>query len=193
MRPVVVVVGTAPGWRDDLQAAARLLRRQARVEWDTCVVNYAGIMHLDPVEHWVSIHGQEFGWWIPERQTRGGNLDFRAYSSCPTIPEGVEWVRTNATERNGTSALLAVILMRRLGYRRVILAGVHLMGIKTDHEGRDDDRPLGFEHHQLAWERWAKEIKPDVRSIAGYTAELLGEPTVEWVQEGISVDSASPA
>jgi len=192
MNPVLVI-GTAPGWRDDVRVAVGLLRRKVRCPWDVCAVNYAGIMHLDPIQHWVSIHGAEFEWWIPKRQERGGNLDFRAYSTCPTIPEGDEWWQAPPNERNGTSGMLAVIYMHRLGYQRIILAGVHLMGLKTDHEGKDDNRPTGYEHHQRSWERWAPEFKQYTRSIAGYTATLLGEPTVEWIREGLDVSTAPAA
>jgi hypothetical protein len=71
---------------------------------------------------------------------------------------------------SGSSAMLALKVGLRLGYRKIILAGVAI------NEGH-------YAHFQVGW-KWIADLLKccPVRSMGGFTAELLGKPTEEWLK-----------
>jgi len=183
-----MIIGTAPGWRNDV-AGAKTLARHANLTLDVCAINYAGIMYLDPIQHWVTLHGANFchlangeDGWIKQRQDRGGDMDVEIHTTAVETYEGAHVYKYRAPYRNGTSALLAAFIMHEhLNYNRIILAGVHLLGLQTDHITLED-RPNGHDHFQRAWEREADTLRTFCRSMGGWTRELLGEPSEEWLR-----------
>lgn len=75
---------------------------------------------------------------------------------------------------SGSSSLLGVVAARQLGYEKIIMAGCPLQG----------KNPAGRDYHvqyNRGWISRRAEIAPYVRSLSGWTKELLGEPTIDWL------------
>ena len=67
--------------------------------------------------------------------------------------------------------MLALKVGLRLGYRKIILAGVAI------NEGH-------YAHFQVGW-KWIVDLLKccPVRSMGGFTADLLGMPTEGWLND----------
>ena len=183
MRPVIVV-GTAPGsngangWRRDYRDAQELLRG---IPHHVCGINHAPAMCMDHFDHWCSLDGRHLGDWILKRQLSGGDTDFQAHTRMTSTPDGILAYWARGAWRAGSSGLFAVWVMRRLGYERVVLAGIHLMGLATDHLNGVQPR-ASYAEYQRAWNSVAGELEPYVRSMGGWTSTRFGMPTREWLQ-----------
>jgi hypothetical protein len=75
----------------------------------------------------------------------------------------------------GSSALMGVIAGLGLGYNKIVLCGCPMEGPNPGHPGAD---------YSMFQEKWIKEylkLIPMVKSMSGFTKDLLGEPTAEWL------------
>ncbi len=93
----------------------------------------------------------------------------------------VRWFKENIGWL-GTTAMFATIAALCLGYYRIILAGVPLDTSGRWYEAEEDK--IGSDHGVHLW-RWRQfRFRPwayFVRSMSGNTAEILGRPTLEWL------------
>jgi hypothetical protein len=175
-----LVVGSAPCVSLDLQNAP---------DWPLIVVNWAGIRQLGPIEFWVSIHRRLIYKGIESRRALGGDMNFTAYTKIPpkekvqTFPPPTKVERAEQTMGSGSSALFAVEIALRLGYRRLVLCGVPLEGQFTLQENGEESRIRKggdlVKAFQPAWLRHFPELEMHVRSMSGWTKELFGEP-IGW-------------
>lgn len=142
------------------------------------------------VHHGVSLHAEEPPLWRKLRQQYGcDNSHVTCHAARPSRDPQVMncdyiWDILGCA-RAGTSSLFAVAVGLGLGYTRIILAGVPL-----DDKGHFYDPPYILMPKQFAstsvrnqWET-AKQFwfQDRVRSLSGWTRELLGEPTEEWIK-----------
>ena len=74
---------------------------------------------------------------------------------------------------SGSSALLGTTTAMKLGYQKIVLCGCPLEGVNNR-----NDSYLQF---QKGWTARLNEVKHYVRSMSGWTSELLKAPTKEWV------------
>lgn len=75
----------------------------------------------------------------------------------------------------GSSALMGALAGIQLGYDKIVLCGCPMEGPNPGHAGAD---------YKMFQERWIKEylkLIPTVKSMSGFTKDLLGEPTKEWM------------
>jgi hypothetical protein len=172
-----LVVGSAPCVSLDLMNAP---------DWPMIVVNWAGIRHLGPIEFWASIHRKLIYKGIKARREAGGDMDFTAYVKLPKnqrlqdVPPPTRIAAAEQTLGSGSSALFAVEIALRLGYKRLILCGVPLEGTTTLQENGEEERlrkgqPF-VETFRPAWIRNFELLSPRVRSMSGWTREFLGGP-----------------
>jgi hypothetical protein len=79
----------------------------------------------------------------------------------------------------GSSGLFAAKVALEEGFVKIILAGVPLTS-----DGRHvvRDRPFtAAQAFRQGWQTRFKRIAPYLRSMSGWTQELLGAPTPEWL------------
>ena len=78
--------------------------------------------------------------------------------------------------------MLCVAVAWELGVERIVLAGVPLRKL----EGHYDDPAPWWEARQYwpVWEQRRPQLQARVRSLSGWTADLLGLPTREWLAGG---------
>ena len=173
-----VVLGTAPCMWDDLRRTPDGL--------DVVAVNRAGWLCLKPITLWVSIHGANLVGFIEKRRGLGANMTFDAYGNFAANEESGDVIRWNRPNGGGSSSLFATRIALELGYERVVLVGVPLVGDTTISD-RDNTEIVeewsaaGFGVYRGGWEKVRSEIADNVRSMSGWTRETFGAPTSEWV------------
>jgi len=172
-----IVLGTAPTMWDDLAAAPQ--------DWDVVAVNTAGCIYRKPIAMWCSIHGNKLAPWIEKRREAGCDMDFVAYgnfTAYETVEPPIEkWNKPNA---NGSSGLFAVLVALARGYTRIVLCGIPIDG--TQRHNSDGDVVEGeteYKHYRTGWYRNKDVLRAHVRSMSGWTAEYLGAPDDEWLNE----------
>lgn len=138
--------------------------------------NHAGRDEPGRVDHWVTMHPDLFPAWIAARREAGhpdaGQLWHAGHRRTPVESTGIDsW--------GGSSGFLCVRVALHLGCERIVLAGVPLR--KTfDHYDKKGPWNEAVQYHS-SWERRMNLIRHKVRSYSGWTAELLGWPTKEWI------------
>lgn len=170
-----LVLGCAPCMWDDLERAPKIR--------DVMAVNRAGTLYLDPIRHWTSAHGIALVEWIKERERLGGDMNFQAFGNFTQSQDSGRVERRNWHDWGGTSSLYAVRVALDAGWVRVVLCGVPLTG----KEGLTRDGRIvyesGYETYQKPWSDHIDLLRDNVRSMSGWTRELLGEPTADWLSE----------
>jgi hypothetical protein len=150
--------------------------------WDVIAVNRAGLLYQEPIRCWCSIHGVALVDWIEERRQLGCDMNFQAFGNFTRFQDSGSVERWNCPNWGGTSSAYAVDLALKAGWDRVVLCGVPMAG--NESLGVDEilAYPTGYEVYRIGWEKHYDEIKDKVRSMSGWTRELLGEPTEEWLE-----------
>jgi hypothetical protein len=108
---------------------------------------------------------------VSKRNQIGGNIDYKVISHIQTA--GVDIVIPNVGP-SGSSSLLGVWAGLELGYDRIVMCGCPLIGKNTF--GRDYNK-----QYARGWVHACNRIKPFVRSMSGWTRDLIGKPTKEWI------------
>jgi hypothetical protein len=174
---IALVLGGAKTLAADLDMARSL------VVPSECVIvacNDAGIVWPGRLDHWVTAHPEELGARKEQRRERGHPDGYRTWTRpypfgmkerermCDHVLGGYE---------DGSSGLLA------LGVAIAVGAHAILCGIPMD-TGEHFNRASGWgiaEKYREGWKAAEHKIRGRARSCSGWTADLLGMPTNEWV------------
>jgi hypothetical protein len=175
-RLVAMVLGSSADWLEDAVVVRTL------VEPDIVVaVNQAAVHWRGSVDHMATMHPELVPKWLTERAKLGlprpRSLWCPAGRPRPRL-DGYEF--SEAPAWGGSSGLLAVAVALQLGASHVICAGVPLMP-NAAHFHDKRKWPDARRYHS-AWERKLPVLKDRVRSCSGWTRELLGAPTAEWLE-----------
>jgi len=161
-----LILGGASCVWEDVEAALDL------AEFD-CIIaaNDVGAHWSGPLDHWVSLHPEKLNGWLRARREKGYPDGFTTWSHKKQAGCNVD----RATDDwKGSSGLFAVKVARELGYERIVLCGVPLNA-----EGAHffDAKPWkAFQGFRNGWLNHRAEIAPYVRSVSGWTREILGAP-----------------
>lgn len=156
---VLLIVGKGNIWREDVERF-----RSFGVHHDVMGLNHAALW-LDPAPTLAYSYHPNI---MDEVKRRRPGVT--TYSMRPS--GGVDHVFRDVGSAGGSSALQAVFLAKRLGYGRIVLAGVPLSG-------------RYFVDFVPQWIAARNELYPIARSMSGATWALLGPPNVEWLKEGV--------
>lgn len=178
-----IVLGTAPSMWDDLDAARVIL---GGLPWDLIAVNGAGWLYAGPVALWCSVHGSKLVRWVERRRELGFDMTFQAYGNFSKSEASGAVIRWNRPNGGGSSGLYATLTALELGYDHLILCGIPIAGDRRHNYEAGDaiikaDCP--YESYRSGWTKAEETLKHRVRSMSGWTADLLGRPTVEWLSE----------
>lgn len=161
----LVVGGAACVW-DDLAAA------QALGEYDVvAAVNDVGAK-LDRLDFWCSLHPDKFPRWMKARGS-SDNIELWAHTKAGKLPLHVidDW--------GGSSGLFAVRVLLEKGFTRIVLCGVPME--PTAHFF-DTRAWVDCVSYRAAWQRRQPFLSRYVRSMSGWTRDLLGEPSSDWLE-----------
>jgi hypothetical protein len=125
-----------------------------------------------------TLHPDKLSMWTSERRAKGYKVPSRVWAHRPF--SGVsDWTRDWA----GSTGLFLVKIARELGHTHIVLCGVP-MSVESNHFLRQTrwDACHGF---RRGWTNQLVSIKGYVRSYSGWTRELFGAPTDEWLSQEI--------
>jgi hypothetical protein len=169
MKNLLLITGSALCTLEDINAvmSARL------IECDYMAIGLDAVdKYPHHIKYFATYHSEDI---LPAKERRraiGGNDDYLVISheAKDTVGMVVPY-----KPPSGSSALLGVQAAIILGYDKIVLCGCPLIG-KSPKNNKYED------FHQ-GWEATDKGILSKVRSMSGWTRELLGEPTEEWLRE----------
>jgi hypothetical protein len=139
--------------------------------------NDAGAVYPGHLHGWATLHHEQFAEW---RARRAGNQDYRAFCIEPFPGLDAEIVREKWSASSGLYA--AQIALDVFGARGVVLCGVPLSpeaGHFFDRGSPWGDAPV----FRRGFEAALPVIRGPVRSMSGWTRELLGAPDAEWLTD----------
>jgi hypothetical protein len=165
---------------DDAIAALAMFNPDA-----TGATNNIGCDWEDRVDYWATLHPSKCPNWlgivaaVDKRVKRGRNRpQVWGHKKAPGVDR---WTQ----DWRGSTGLLLVKVLIEEGFERIVLAGIP-MSREAGHY-YDNVRPwLQFERYHGGWTRNAHLLSPYVRSMSGWTRELLGPPTSEWLGAQLS-------
>lgn len=174
-----LIVGSAACVRKDLSAARR---------WNLPIIALnTQIRDLElPIAHGCTLHPEQAKPWHDGRDALAAQQGVPWTLWSGPEGDGMAWM-DRCIDRNfawhGTSALFAVdVALRMLRADRVVLAGCPID--KTAHydgpHTLDDRDRLGW--YREGWAKAFPTIRHKVRSLSGFTRELLTAPTSEWLR-----------
>lgn len=197
MTHAAIVLGGASCVWFDLVRTERMIGKQ----WPGLVVavNDVGVTWTRDLDGWCSLHGErllmndtrgdrrEKRPWVLRREAAGLPAP-RAIAVTKPMPKAKREPTHVFKPRwnGGSSGLYGVEFAERLGATRIILCGIPMS--PTPHfresELHDPSRPwTGASGHLRVWISHHLTLKRHVRSWSGKTGQLLGQPTLEWLNE----------
>jgi len=141
------------------------------------------------VMHWANVDSYEAIWWaehlplkndgkMPIRHTLG---EHRGFDVDWEIIDEIKFEKGDNSMWYGSSALFAAYVCLALGYEKIVLAGCPL-----DSKGWwfFDEKEVGPRWQGECFMAWLEFAKNggfrNVRSLSGYTAEMIGRPNKLW-------------
>ena len=168
----ILIIGRAPCWEEDLKNIESIIG----IKYDIVAVGedcpYEG--HVD---YLATYHHNGIPLYKKSREEKGLNTDYKVVSHLQPKNEKdrVDYI-CKYEPPSGSSALLGTLMSLQLGYTKIVLVGCPLEG-KNNHGH-------SYSVFRIGWKEKYDYIKDYVRSMSGWTKELLGEPTKEWWEQG---------
>lgn len=178
-----LIIGSANTLEDDLAGALALFEPDLIVG-----CNHAARDWPSRLDHWASMHPDLFPLWLAERRRQGFPEPGRYWHARHRIvPAGIS--STAVESWGGSSGLLCVAVAFELGVDRVVLAGVPL--VKTAKHYDSDRNWDEARAYQWAWELRRPVLLGRVKSMSGWTRDLLGGPEEEgWLGDARRIAAA---
>lgn len=177
MPKVAFVMGGANTLQADLEAAKSLVKPHTLIFTNHIGRDWEGI-----VPHWVTLHTEKMPKWIREREDKGlPPAETFWTSNTKTIPPEHQNLYSHVPSWDGSSGLLAVTVAMWLGYEKIILCGVPLDKKACHYD--DKDPWMDAPRYRSAWTKRLKLLKGRVKSLSGWTKEILGAPSPEWLKK----------
>jgi hypothetical protein len=165
----LVIGGAACVW-GDIETALDL------GEFDGVVgCNHVGIHWPGRLDAYVSLHPDKLKMWAARRALKGLPPHKALVGSQDTSR------RFPGQDKPGSSGLFALkVALDDLGYDRAVLCGIPL-----EPEAAHFDNPAVWKaalHYREGWIQALPHISDRTRSMGGWTAQMLGRPTPEWIR-----------
>lgn len=167
-RKRIVLFGIGPGVQSELYSLPL-----ASGGYDYMAVGMDAVNIVPwPLKYIVTNHLED----IPEIHRRRASVrrdtDYKivSYTQAPGVDIYLECPYEGPS---GSSSIVGTLVALQLGYEKIILCGIPLTGNAFEGNPYEAFRP-GWEYHK-------DKFVDKVRSMSGWTAELLGVPTIEWV------------
>lgn len=144
------------------------------------------IKHM--IEHWpgrfdyaITLHPEMLAGFIKGRERRGFPMGFQTWAHTDRGPRGKPFAKIDRVTEDwaGSSGLLAVKVAREEDFDKIVLAGVPMQS-EAGHFARK--KPwVAAESFRRPWLNRQQALAPYVRSMSGWTKQLFGRPTPEWL------------
>lgn len=169
----LIALGGAKGVWDELGEALELFPHS-----DVGAVNDAGKDYPGRLTVWATLHANDkkLNAWQRQRALNGFNTDYVTIANKDHPLPRVDRVVNEYW--SGTSGLYLVqVALFTLGYDRVICCGMPLT--QSPHYFSDEDWK-SFHLYRRGWMKAAEDLNGRVKSMSGWTRELLGHPR-DWL------------
>jgi len=161
----IILIGSAPCALLDLGAIPRVC------SYDFMAIGMDAVhLYRWPILYVATNHPEDIPDIYKRRHAIGGNLDFQIIGPDPH--EGVHIVEPYRPP-SGSSAITGAFAAVTLGYKKIILCGCPLDGKSPEGNPYSNFRP--------GWLVNRGAFGNKVRSMSGWTQELFGMPTMEWL------------
>lgn len=175
MRVALVLGGASCVW-DDAAAAMPFCEPDAVYAANDIGARWAGLLAV-----WATLHPEKMAGWRAERAGRGfpEAIEHVGHEmGNPGIDRAANylWPGMNAS---GSSGLFAVKVALEAGFDRIILAGVPMQAAGAHFFNPAEWAEVGS--FTEAWRIALPRIQGRVKSMSGWTAELLGRPDAKWL------------
>lgn len=173
MKRNLIIIGSAPCAMEDFLsclAHAESFRTFA-AEFDVMAIGLDAVAIVNwPLEYVATNHVEDIPAIRRRREAFQGNTDYKlvSYKHGP----GVDIVQPLGPV-SGSSAILGALAGITMGYDRIVLCGCPLTGNAPEGNPYEAFRP--------GWTEVYEAIKDNVRSMSGWTRELLGAPNKRWL------------
>ncbi len=175
---IFVILGSAPNLYDDYNRLRSLIDEQKMI---FCVIGLSSTKLWDKHAHYIaSYHPKDFIEIKKIREERGLNIDYKiiSHENYPVIDnKNKERLQTNIIipyeKPSGSSALLGTLAGIKEGYKKIVLCGCPLEGVNA--------KKSSYNVFRKGWLAKKEQVKFFVRSMSGWTQQILGEPTKEWL------------
>ena len=177
-----MILGGASCIWDDVRGLEAIYGRP----WDGLVVcaNDIGSHWPGEFQHWVTLHANKFETWAQVRADNG-LPPFTGTRWSQSIQRAFGVKRRIEPWPGGSSGMLAAqVAIEKLGCRRVVLCGIPISVTQHFKESKEDFRGKDWKAADKHWKSWPTEkhrMVGIVRSMSGRTRELLGYPSLEWL------------
>jgi hypothetical protein len=179
LNKVALIVGCAPCWEDDLNRFKTICS-----EFDVFAIGL-DCPYKEEIKYFVTYHIEDIEAY---KRKRTGDYkiishtnDFIKYSR--ERRKKPEWANTNVDivyphqAPSGSSSLLGTkAALFKLGYNKVVLIGCPM------DTGNLLNKKKSYSVFQKGWLYFKSDLIGKVKSMSGWTRELLGEPTKEWIK-----------
>ncbi len=151
-------------------------------------VGQAGCDYPHKLDHWVSFHTDLMPHWIDKRERKGyppagqmWSCDYRGRSPRYKPPVPVTLVKVAGGSSGFVAIHVALGNSPGLGAEKVVLAGIPM----TAEAGHYDEVGDWTEarKYKREWTEQKDFLMGRVKSMSGWTKEMLGAPTPEWLAE----------
>jgi len=167
----IIIIGCAPCWEEDFENFKILVD-----EFDVMAIG-ADCPYGGAIQYFATYHFVDIPIYKMRRKNANCNLDFKVICHKNQLASGekldVDIVELHKTP-SGSSSLLGAAAAIHLGYKNIVLCGCPM-------EGDNKNKITPYNTFQIGWASRLSEIKNYVRSMSGYTKEILGRPTKEWL------------
>lgn len=184
----VLVTGDGSTLPDDVSNFEQL-----GIEHDVFCVNRSLLYFQRPVNHWAAIDAEESA-WLSENLTAavipfGGRILRHTIGHCPfgyDVGWKVDQKFDNERQKDvwsGNSGYFGILAALKMGYKRVIVAGMPLNTEPHWYESKDIPGPNWVGQTYRTWMDFKRE-HPDaerVRSMSGYSEFIFGGLTEKWL------------
>lgn len=172
MKALIAIGGADCAW-EDFDKALELCPNA-----DVGACNDAGADFRGHLSIWATLHAERFWEWQRRRALKGLNEDYIAVSNKGHANTRVDRIQNEFW--SGTSGLYLCQVALSMGYDKVIACGMPL-----------DSRPHYFDssewephiRYRRGWKEalGQREVQGRIKSMSGWTRELCGDPTKEWL------------
>ncbi len=131
------------------------------------------------IDYGITLHPDRTDKYMRDRTVKGFKTGFPVWSYRNV--GGTQVIHKTTNDWAGSSGLFAIKVAIKEGFETIILAGVP-MDPKYGHVARRKEWPQATMFRN-GWHHHINELKPVVRSMSGWTKEMFGAPTVEWLQQ----------
>lgn len=167
-----LIIGSADSVAADREAALELFTPDLVIGCNHAARDYPGRL-----DHWATMHPDLYKLWVPQRARQGFAPAGQLWHARHRVP-AAGFDSRPIESWGGSSGLLCVAVAFELGVERIVLAGVPML--KTAGHYDDSKQWQEARCYWPAWERRAALMRDRVKSMSGWTRDLLGEPTRGW-------------